>query len=114
MPYFNIDTNQKLDPESIRITMQKASALIADLLSKPESFVMVSVRPDGALIFGGTPEPAAFVSLKSIGLPKERCSELSEKICDFILNELGVPPERVFIEFKDLERSLFGWNAKTF
>ena len=27
---------------------------------------------------------------------------------------LAVAPERIYIEFKNLERSLFGWNAKTF
>jgi hypothetical protein len=25
-----------------------------------------------------------------------------------------VPPDRVFIDFKDLARDLFGWNGKTF
>ncbi len=29
-------------------------------------------------------------------------------------NKLGVSKERVFIDFKDVDRSLFGWNGKTF
>ena len=114
MPYVSIETNQPIDQTSNRDLMKKASAFIAELLGKPESYVMISIKPGTPLLFGGSDEPAAFVRLKSIGLPKENCSELSEKICGFFEQELEVPPNRVFIDFKDLEREMFGWNAKTF
>jgi len=114
MPYFCIDTNQTQNIASTRVLMKKASAFIAELLGKPESYVMVSIKPETPLTFAGTDDPAAFVRLKSIGLPRDRCTELSEKICGFIYQELGVPINRIFIDFKDLEGSLFGWNGKTF
>ena len=94
--------------------MKKASSFIAGLLGKPESYVMISVKPGTPLNFGATNGPVAFVRLKSIGLPKDHCSEFSEKICDFIDQELRVPKDRIFIDFKDLDRSLLGWNGKTF
>jgi len=114
MPYFNIETNQTLDDASIAAFVKQASAFVAELLGKPESYVMISLEPKTAMAFGGTTDPAAFVRLKSIGLPRERCGELAEAICAFIDRELEVPKDRVFIYFKDLERSLFGWNGKTF
>jgi len=114
MPYISIETNQTVDQAANRDLMKKLSAFIAELLGKPESYVMVTIKPGTPLIFAGSDEPAAFVRLKSIGLPKERCTEFSEKICDFVEQELEVPPNRVFIDFKDLERELFGWNSKTF
>jgi phenylpyruvate tautomerase len=114
MPYFSIETNQTIDQASSRELMKKTSAFIAELLSKPESYVMIAIKPGTPLIFAGSDEPTAFVRLKSIGLPKDRCSELSEKICGFVEQELKVPPNRVFIDFKDLARDMFGWNAKTF
>jgi len=114
MPYFSIDTNREMDPESTQALLKKASAFMAGLLGKPESFVMVSIKPGVPLAFAGSSDPAAFARLKSIGLPKERCRSFSEKLCAFIERELGVPKDRVFIDFKDLERSLFGWNGKTF
>ena len=114
MPYLSIDTNQAIDETSTQAVMKKASSFVANLLGKPESYVMISVKPGTPLTFGGTSDPAAFVRLKNIGLPKDRCAELSETICDFIDQELGVPKDRVFIEFKDLDRNLFGWNGKTF
>ena len=114
MPYFSIETNQTIDQVSNRNLTKKTSAFIVELLSKPESYVMIAIKPATPLIFAGSVEPAAFVRLKSIGLPKGRCAEFSEKICGFVEQELEVPPNRVFIDFKDLERDMFGWNGKTF
>ena len=114
MPYFSIETNQTIAPSSQRDLMKKTSAFIAEMLAKPESYVMVAIKPEIPLIFGGSSDPAVFVRLKSIGLPKENCPEYSEKICGFVEQELEVPPERVFIDFKNLERDMFGWNGKTF
>ena len=114
MPYFSIETNQTIDQVSNRDLMKKTSVFIAELLAKPESYVMIAIKPETPLTFAGSDEPTAFVRLKSIGLPKERCSEFSEKICGFVKQELEVPPNRVFIDFKDLEREMFGWNGKTF
>lgn len=73
-----------------------------------------SIDPGTPLTFAGADDPAAFVRLKSIGLARDRCTVFSEKICGFIHQELGVPINRIFIDFKDLEGSLFGWNGKTF
>ena len=114
MPYFSIVTNQSIDRTANQQLLKKTSAFIAELLGKPESYVMISIQPETPLIFGGSDEPAALVRLKSINLPVDRCPELSEKICNLIEQELGVPQDRVFIDFKDLERNMFGWNGKTF
>jgi phenylpyruvate tautomerase PptA (4-oxalocrotonate tautomerase family) len=114
MPYFSIETNQTIDQASNRGLIKKTSTFIAELLGKPESYVMIAIKPETPLIFAGGDEPAAFVRLKSIGLSKERCPEFCEKICGFVEQELKVLPNRVFIDFKDLEREMFGWNGKTF
>ena len=114
MPYFSIETNRAVDQAFNRELMKKASAFIAELLGKPESYVMIAITPETPLIFAGSDEPAAFVRLKSIGLPKERGTAFSEKICGFVEQELEIPPNRVFIDFKNLEREMFGWNGKTF
>ncbi len=114
MPYFSIETNQSVDLATKQQLLKKTSAFMAELLGKPETYVMINIQPDTPLVFGGSDEPAAFVRLKSIGLPQDCCPAFSEKICRHVEQELGVPKDRVFIDFKDLERSLFGWNGKTF
>lgn len=114
MPYFNIETNAIIDESSIQDLTKKFSVFISELLGKPEQFVMISLKTENSLIFGGNGKSTAFVQLKSIGLPKERCTEFSEKICNLLDSELGIPKDRIFINFQDLERSMFGWNGKTF
>jgi phenylpyruvate tautomerase len=64
--------------------------LIAGLLGKPEFFGTIFIKPGTPLSLGGTNDPAAFMRLKSNGLSKNRCPEFSEKLCDFIYQELGV------------------------
>ena len=114
MPYLSIETNQPVERSLRGELLGKLSAFVAELLGKPESYVMIALKPETPLVFDGSDEPAAFVRVKSIGLPKDRCAQLSEKICGFIEQELRVPKNRVFIDFKDLERAMFGWNGKTF
>ncbi len=114
MPYFSIETNQPLDEENHDELLKKTSAFVADLIGKPEKWVMVSIKPDTAMIYNGDKSPLAFVQLKSIGLPTDRCGAFSSAICDFLQKEFNIPPDRIYIDFKDIERKQFGWNGGTF
>jgi len=114
LPYVRIDTKRFADELKAATLAKQVSEMTARLLGKSEQWVMVAVNSSDAFLYGGTDQPAAFVELKSIDLPAERCSELSKAICDLLGEELAVAPERIYIEFKNLERPLFGWNSKTF
>ena len=112
MPYLKIQTNEELLHANQLIS--KASKLVADILSKPEKYVMVALEETVNMIFGGTNEPAIFCELKSIGLPGDRTKEISEKLSDFLSIETGVPIDRIYIEFFNAERHMWGWNGTTF
>jgi phenylpyruvate tautomerase PptA (4-oxalocrotonate tautomerase family) len=114
MPYLKIETNQKLDEQTSSELALKASGFISGMLGKPESYVMVSIDSGKNMTFGGSPLPAAFIRLKSIGLPTEKCAEFAQRVCQFVHAEIQVSPDRVFIDFCALERNMFGWNGKTF
>ncbi len=114
MPYFSIQTNQTVDQPTQQELLKKSTGFVADLLGKPEQYVMISMQTSAPLMFGDSDDPTALVELKSIGLPRDRCGEFAEKISGFVQAELGAPPDRVFIDFKELERDLFAWNGKTF
>ncbi len=112
MPLLQITTNTPIkDWQAIG---QLASKLTADMLSKPESYVMVKIKPEQALIFAGSSEPAAHVKLKSLGLPESDTAYFSEKICAFIESKLGISSARIYIEFANPERHMWGWDSKTF
>jgi phenylpyruvate tautomerase PptA (4-oxalocrotonate tautomerase family) len=112
MPLLELTTNTKID--NSQQLAQQASKLTAEILGKPESYVMVKVQSEQALIFAGTDEPAAHVSLKSLGLPEDHTADFSAKLCAFISTELKINSARIYIEFSNPERHMWGWDGKTF
>jgi len=114
MPYFSIQTSKALDASATAELTQQASAFAAELLGKPESYVMAAVTPGTVMTFGGSVAPAAFIEVKSIGLPEAQCNAFAASISRFIQSALGIEPDRVFIDFSDLPRTRFAWNGKTF
>jgi phenylpyruvate tautomerase len=114
MPYFKIETNKTLDASEADDFAGEASSFACLLLGKPEKYMMASVCHSAALIFSGSKEPAAYVELKSIGLQETDCKKYSKAICEFLESNLKIQPDRVYIDFKDIDGGMFGWNKATF
>ena len=114
MPLLRVQTNHPLSPDSRSRLLRNASATVAEILGKPERYIMVSFEHNPDMLFAGTEAPCAYLELKSIGLPSERTREFSARLCDLIENYLGIPRNRVYIEFSDAARNLWGWNGTTF
>lgn len=112
MPLLEITTN--INIENAQAIALKASKLTAELLGKPESYVMVKVHPKQILSFGGHNEPAAHIKLKSLGLAEDRTTEYSAKLCEFIHSVLNIHSDRIYIEFSSPQRHMWGWDGKTF
>ncbi len=114
MPYLRIETNVELDSAKTDALLSAASRAVAEELGKPERYVMVQVVGGAALMFDASREPAAYVELKSIGLAEGQTQPLSRFLGDFLQRELGISPDRVYIEFIDIPRKFWGWNGGTF
>jgi len=114
MPYLRIQTNLPLTKNADRTMLKQASALVAKELGKPEEYVMVALQPDTPMVFAGSDDPAAFVELKGIGLPASKTQHLSKVLSTLINAHLGIPIDRVFLNFADVPPNLWGWNGDTF
>ncbi len=114
MPMLRIQTNQPLDAKQGEALVAEASRAVAAMLGKPERYVMVALEPCAAMAFAGDSSPLAYLELKSIGLPQGRTAALSQSLCAFVTKALGVPAERVYIEFADATGGMWGWNGTTF
>ncbi|MCK4676224.1 MAG: hypothetical protein KAT61_09910 [Gammaproteobacteria bacterium] len=112
MPLLEISTNVKL--ANSQDIAEQASRLTADILGKPESYVMVKIQTEQILIFAGNNEPAAHVELKSLGLPEDKTADFSASICTFISSELKIDSARIYIEFASPKRHMWGWDNGTF
>ena len=114
MPYLKITTSKSVDAETKHRLLTTASKAVATELEKPESYMMVSLEGLVPMVFGGTQEPCAFLELRGIGLPKAKAGKLSKLLCGLVETQLGVPKNRVYINFADVAPSLWGWNGETF
>jgi len=96
------------------VLLSRCSSLVAEALSKPESYVMVELSDNKSMLFAGSDAPLAFLELKSLGLTTQQTTAISATLCAFIDTELGIEPARIYIEFTAPERAMFGWNGGTF
>ncbi len=112
MPVLKIQTNATVADE--RAFIVKASEAVADDLGKPERYVMVVLEQGMPLLFGGSDAPAAYLELKSIGLPEARTEALSASLAGLMERTLKIPKDRVYIEFANAKGSMWGWNGSTF
>lgn len=112
MPLFKITTNSKI--EDLQSFAEKSSLTIANILGKPESYVMVQVEDEACIMFAGNHQPCALLEIKSLGLPENSTADLSSRLCDFIKQQLEIDTARIYIEFSSPERHMWGWDKRTF
>lgn len=114
MPYLRIQTNLAVDEAHKQALLSDASALVAKALGKPESYVMVSFAPQQPMSFAGSDAPCAYLELKSIGLSDTKTPEISAELCKLLEREMDIPASRIYIEFADAPRAMWGWKGATF
>ncbi len=114
MPCLIIKTNQSLTDQQRLDCCYSLSKKTADLLGKPEMYVMVIIETQVKMTFSGNTEPTAYLELKSINLPEDTTSDLSRELCQQVGKLLEIVPSRIYIEFSNAQRHLWGWDSRTF
>ena len=114
MPVLRIATNAQVPLSERTAMLAHASRQVAEMLGKPESYVMVLLEDGRDMVFAGTSEPTAYLELKSLGLPESKAAACSRLLCDLLGERLGIPAGRIYIEFSAPPRQMFGWNGGTF
>jgi len=114
MPLLKIHTNLELSEADFENLMKQSSALVAELLNKSEQYVMIEAKHNNNMLFAGSQEPLAYMELKSIGLDESKTQGYAESLCDFVERTLNISKSRIYIEFANAQRHMWGWNSKTF
>jgi len=114
MPLLTIETNVAINIDRRLSVLKRCSESVAEMLGKPERYVMIKLEADHCMLFAGDDRPLARLQLKSLGLPGNRTAEFSDQLCRLIEHELSIPRERIYIEFSDPPRNMWGWNGGTF
>jgi phenylpyruvate tautomerase PptA (4-oxalocrotonate tautomerase family) len=116
MPLIKVQTSIST-PESSQVQelLKNLSAKLAKHLGKPESYVMTAFESNVPMTFAGSFEPACYLEIKSVGtMSNAQTKAMSQDFCQEIDRRLGVPTNRIYIEFADAKGYLWGWNGSTF
>ncbi|MDR0965923.1 MAG: hypothetical protein LBM75_05400 [Myxococcales bacterium] len=115
MPLLKIETSAPLnDDRQVERVLQESSRIVADLLHKPEQYVMVALSPV-AMLMSAAGGPAAFCDLRSIGgIEPDACQALSQALCALLETTLQIAPERIYLNFAEFDAASWGWNGTTF
>jgi phenylpyruvate tautomerase len=114
MPLLKLETTVTLADDKKKVLLAALSKIVAGTIGKPEQYVMVTVSP-AAILMSGKPGDAAFVDIRSIGGLNDNVNrQLTQKVCAVLKESLGVPPDRVYLNFTDVPAGNWGWNGDTF
>jgi phenylpyruvate tautomerase len=114
MPLLKLVTTVLLPHEKGKLLLAALSKAVAGTIGKPEQYVMVAAS-QSAMLMSGRAGEAAFVDIRSIGgLNAETNRKLSQQICKLLKDSLGIAPDRVYVNFTDVEADNWGWNGSTF
>ena len=114
MPLLKLETTVALSDEKRQSLLPALSKIVCETLGKPESYVMVTINP-AAILMSGKSGDAAFVDIRSIGgLSLGVNQQLSKKISTLLNQLLGIAPNRIYLNFSDIDAANWGWNGSTF
>ncbi|GMN40446.1 hypothetical protein TIFTF001_009673 [Ficus carica] len=99
MPCLNLSTNVNLEGVDTSSILSEATSVVANLIGKPEAYVMVVLKGSIPISFGGSEQPAAYGELVSIGgLNPDVNKKLSAAIANILETKLSVPKSRYFLK----------------
>jgi len=114
MPLLKLETTVALSDQQRQQLLASFSKVVSETIGKPEQYVMVTIGP-AAMQMSGKPGQAAFVDIRSIGgLNGEINRKLSQQVCKLLKDSLGIAPDRVYLNFADVDAANWGWNGSTF
>lgn len=116
MPLIKVQTSVSApEKKQVQELLKSLSAKLAKHTGKPESYVMTAFEPGIPMTFAGTTEPVCYIEIKSIGsMQPDKTEAMSQDFCEQINQSLGVPKNRIYIEFADAKGAMWGWNGTTF
>ena len=114
MPYLSVTTSKAIGGWHAKEFLKAASTLVAARLEKPESVMMTALQQPQAMSLGGDDSPVAMIELTVLALEDGRIPDLYTALHDLAVSKLGLPGERIFINFHDVPRGRWGCNGQVF
>ena len=115
MPFLSVRTNAVLDESAVAPLLKDCSRLVANLLGKPESYVMTTFDRVVGMTMAGSVGPACFLEVRSLGkMTSSQTKALSDVLCKVVSDHTGVVSERIYLNFIEFSGSMWGYDGGTF
>ncbi len=114
MPLITIRSAAAVSDEAVDPLLSACSAALAETLAQPEAYVMTLFERSAGMTMAGTSEPCGLVEVRSVvELVGDQTQAVTGVVCALLGQHLGVPPERIFVNFTDFRRAMWGFNGAT-
>ena len=114
MPLLRLSTSASISDADKEELLGELSKITANAIGKPETYMMVTLSQE-MLCMSGQVGPAAFADIRSIGgLSGEVNRGISSQVCSLLKDKLGIPANRVYLNFTSLDAVNWGWDGRTF
>lgn len=116
MPLAKIYTTEDFELSDFDKVSKSISGILSSVLNKSEDYIMCVYPKSHYQSFANNSlDPSIYVEIKNVGvLSPEVTSELTEKLTSILIENTEAPASRIYIEFQNSERHMWGWNGKTF
>ena len=117
MPLLQINLTTPNVPQDVLDQLHDQSAdILAEQIGKSVEYVMVLVRANESISFAKDNDtPCAYMEVKNVGeLSSDLTERLTSKLSNLLNEILGVAVDRIYVEYQESARHLWGWNGKTF
>jgi len=114
MPFIETKLSVKLEENKKENLQNALTDAVALAFGKPKSFVMTGIEDGQSLYMGAKKlENGAYLSIKLLGnTTKTVCSQLTQKICEILNQELNIESQNVYVSYHPVD--LWGWNSQMF
>jgi len=116
MPLANIYLPEGFESAQLDQVSKSISQILSTALNKSEDYIMTVFQETKYQSFANNhTDPSVYLEIKNVGeLTPDLTSVLAPKLTKVFHSTLNISPSRMYIEFQQSERHLWGWNGKTF
>lgn len=110
MPMIEVTTNQKVEKEQAEILKSGLGGNISIFPGKPESRVMVAIKDQAIMYFGGVEGPACLVSVALYLDQPDECYQKYSKVTIETVRKAfpNIPLNRIYVKYQTLTHKSWG------
>lgn len=114
MPVLTVHTTASIDDGAVFTLLTACSTTLAEAMGQPEAYVMTLFERADAMTMSGTSDPSCLVDVRSVvELTADQTTAITGRLCALVSDHLSVEPNRVFVNFTDFRRAMWGFNGAT-